>query len=165
MKPGRFSFDRPSASACSRMNLRELCTFAQTRGPRVGAGGETPFVYPLKKNLPPWNSALCFLPQKCFIGSRCAEQRHTRKNALSMATPAVNIHSAPPFSLHTSYMGDSIGWMRKWLKWLWLMVRIEYHAMRCPPCLSWGDFDYHFDRALELIREAQRQETRGAGET
>jgi hypothetical protein len=48
MKPGRFSFDRPSDTACSRMNLRTVRPNAQTRGPRAGAGGETPFVYPLQ---------------------------------------------------------------------------------------------------------------------
>lgn len=51
MKPGRFSFDRPSAAACSRMNLRTVRAFAQTHGPQAGAGGETPFVYPLKNLL------------------------------------------------------------------------------------------------------------------
>jgi hypothetical protein len=48
--------------------------------------------------------------------------------------------------------------MREWFKWFWLMVRIEYHAMRCHPGLPGRNFDYHFDRALELIREGQKQE-------
>jgi hypothetical protein len=62
-------------------------------------------------------------------------------------------------------MSASIGQMREWFKWFWLMIRIEYHAMRCHPGLPGRNFDYHFNRALELIREAKKQETRSAEET